>query len=400
MDPVETTPNKSLRLQVAVFAFTRVIFDASARMVYPFLDVISRGLGVSLETLAVALTARNLAGTVGPVLSPYADLKGRKVSMVAGVFLFALGIGIIAIWPSYATFFFAGCLSYLGMFIHIPAVMAYLGDSVPYQTRSRYMGLVELGWSLSFILAMPLVGFLINSWGWQTPFPFFAVLGMVSAAALIWIIPHNTPRPGGDFFRQIRRVARSPSARAALIVTSMLVMANEVVNLVFGVWVGVSFGLNITALGAASMVIGISELSGELLTVAITDRLGKERMIFAGLFFNAVFALLLPWLGQTLIGALAGLFFFYLTFEWTIVSSLPLISEILPDARASMLGANASAISLGRAAGDMLGPQIYKYGFSACAFAALLFDVIAILALRQIRLPASDTGESTPQEAG
>jgi len=39
--------------------------------------------------------------------------------------------------------------------------------------------------------------------------------------------------------------------------------ANEQVNLVFGVWLQDSFGLKIAALGAASAVIGISEMSAE-----------------------------------------------------------------------------------------------------------------------------------------
>ena len=47
--------------------------------------------------------------------------------------------------------------------------------------------------------------------------------------------------------------------------------SNEVVNLVFGVWLEDSFGLRIAALGAASAVIGLSELGGETLSVGFTD---------------------------------------------------------------------------------------------------------------------------------
>ena len=51
---------------------------------------------------------------------------------------------------------------------------------------------------------------------------------------------------------------------------------------IFGVWLEDSFDLQIAALGAASAVIGLSELGGEGLVAAFVDRLGKPRAIGLG----------------------------------------------------------------------------------------------------------------------
>jgi predicted MFS family arabinose efflux permease len=75
------------------------------------------------------------------------------------------------------------------------------------------------------------------------------------------------------------------------------IIGNELVNVVFGVWMQDSFGLQIAALGAASLVIGLSELTGEGLAGLLADRLGKERTIGLSLLLNAGWAVTLPWLG-------------------------------------------------------------------------------------------------------
>ena len=128
--------------------------------------------------------------------------------------------------------------------------------------------------------------------------------------------------------------------------------------------------MQIAALGLASAIIGISELSAEGLVAAFVDRIGKPRAVAIGLVVNSLAALALPFIGRTEAGALVGLFFFYLSFEFTIVSSIPLMTELLPSARATLMAFNVAAISLGRAMGAFLAPRLYGMGFLAVAVGA------------------------------
>jgi MFS transporter, DHA1 family, inner membrane transport protein len=160
--------------------------------------------------------------------------------------------------------------------------------------------------------------------------------------------------------------------------------ANEQVNLVFGVWLEDSFGLKIAALGAASAIIGISELSAEGLVAAFVDRIGKPRAIALGLAVNSLAALALPWLGRTEAGALVGLFFFYISFEFTLVSSIPLMTELLPSARATLMAFNVASLSLGRAIGAFLAPHLYGLGFLAVALGAIAFNLLALFAVSRL----------------
>jgi predicted MFS family arabinose efflux permease len=132
-------------------------------------------------------------------------------------------------------------------------------------------------------------------------------------------------------------------------------------------------------------VIGLSELGGEGLTAVLVDRLGKPRAVMLGLAMNCLAAFALPLVGRSLLGALAGLFFFYISFEFTIVSSIPMMSEIVPSARATMMSTSAAALSLGRALGALLATPLYALGFWGSCMAAVAFNILALWALNQLR---------------
>jgi predicted MFS family arabinose efflux permease len=385
----------SLRLQVPVFTLTRVVLNTMHRMVYPFLAVFARGLGVDLAALGLAVTARSLLGSFGPFLAAVADSRGRKLGMLLGVGLFIAGTGIVVFWPTYPAFVLALVLSMLGKYVFDPSMQAYLGDRVPYQRRGRVLAITEFGWSLSFIIGVPVVGFLIARGGWMAPFPLFAVLGLAAFLVLAWMLPRD-PDLAPDratFWMNLRRVLTFAPALLGLSVNIAMSSANEVVNLVFGVWMEEAFGLQIAALGLASAVIGFSELGGETLSAGLTDRLGKTSAVALGLSLNSFAALLLPVVGKSVPGAFVGLFFFYITFEFSIVSAIPLMTEILPEARATLMAANVASHSMGRGIGALLAASFYTLGktipwltgIQTNVVVAVLLNLLALLALYYLR---------------
>jgi predicted MFS family arabinose efflux permease len=143
--------------------------------------------------------------------------------------------------------------------------------------------------------------------------------------------------------------------------------------------------LKIAALAGASAVIGLSELSGEGLVALTTDRLGKPRALVLGLTGNILAALLLPIVGRTPLGALVGLFLFYITFEYVMISHIPLMTEIMPGARATLLSFNVAGHSLGRMIGALIATFIYeKFGFLPVTLVAVLFNMLALIALGEL----------------
>ncbi len=374
-----------LRYQLTFFTLTRTVFNTLHRMVYPFLAVFARSLGVDLTTFSYALTARSLVGTFGPFAASVADRRGRRFGMAAGAILFMFGAAVVVFWPTFPGLGVSLCLATLGKYIFDPGMQAYLSDQVPYERRGRAIAVTEFGWSLAFIIGVPLMGFLIASKGWLAPFPLLAFLGALIVVGLFLLVPKDAPAAvpvrSRDHFHL---VLTSLPALTGLAIGLFASGANEQVNLIFGVWLEDSFGLQIAALGAASALIGFSELSAEGLVAAFVDRLGKTRAVTLGLAVNSLAALALPFIGQTEAGALIGLFFFYISFEFTLVSSIPLMTELLPGARATMMAFNIAAISLGRAMGAFLAPRLYGVSFLAVTLGAVMFNLLALAAVRRL----------------
>ncbi len=390
-------PPLSMRDQVILFTIVRLVMNIASRMIYPFLAVFARGMGVELTQITLALTVRQLSGVLIPFLSPLADRRGRKFSLLLGLGMFILAAGAVALRPVYGVFFAATALGFLGVFTYVPAMQAYLGDHIAYHQRGQSLAMTELSWALSFIIGMPLVGLLINRLGWQSPYAVVALLALGGFGLVAWLVPAGKPTAAGreSTWQSFRRLLAHPSALAMLALSASFTSANEVINVVFGVWMEGQFGLKVAALGAAAAVIGVAELAAELLTALLVDRLGKRRSTMIGVLANALVALMLPWMGAQLWSALIGLGLFFLTFEFAIVSSLPMASEVMPESRATLLGFNITAFAIGRALGSGLAPFLFTWGLPANAAAAVVFNLFALLALSRIHV-----AEKRPEPVG
>jgi len=377
-----------LRFQLLIFMLLRTILNTMHRMVYPFLAVFARGLGVEITTLSFVVTARSFIGMFAPVLGSIADQRGRRFGMLLGIFLFIAGMSLVALFPSFVTFSIALFLAILSKYLFDPSMQAYFGDRIPYERRGTALAITEGSWSLAFVAGVPLMGWLIARFGWNAPFPLLAGFGLVMLVVVWRMIPrtdHASQKTTAASGKNVRAVLTHLPALAGISIAMWASASNELVNLIFGVWLEDSFGLKIAALAGASAVIGLSELSGEGLVALTTDRLGKPRALVLGLVGNILGALLLPIVGRTEIGALVGLFLFYITFEYVLVSHIPLMTEVMPNARATLLSFNVTGHSLGRMIGAIVATFIYqRFGFFPVALTAILFNVFALLALGEL----------------
>jgi predicted MFS family arabinose efflux permease len=385
---VEPKARLPMRFQVMLFALVRMIININTRMIYPFLNTFASGLGVDLVTISLAMTVRSISGAFSLFLTPVADRRGRKTGMLLGVAIFIVGAGLVTVWSSFTAFTIAISLTFLGMFVYLSSTQAYIGDRVRAGRRGTALGLIETGWGVSYIIGMPILGWIIDRYGWRAPFPITAALGVLAFILILAFVPNYKPEQkliNSGVLKSILDVLKIPAARYGLLMSLMLISSNEVINLVFGVWLEVSFGLKLAALGAASAVIGISEISGESIGGVVSDKLGRERSIMLGMGLMLVVSAALPFVGGTQAGALIGLFFFYLSYEFTFVSTLPFMTELVPEARGTMLGANVACLALGRMIGNLVSPFVFRVGFWANALSAVIFVLIAFWALTRAK---------------
>jgi len=373
-----------LYTQLGLFLTIRTVMNSGYRMIYPFLPFFARGLGVTEEAVTFGITLRAGVGLFSPFLGSVADTWGRKRAMLIGLVIFVGAMLMVFISPTYPILLVSMILTTASKIMFDTAMYAYLGDRVDYRQRGLVTGISEFGWSGAFLLGIPLAGFLIQNLGWASPFPCFALMSFGVLILLSRTLPNDAvskvvSRP--SLLQGLGIIRKLPAALAALVMVFLLTTSNETVNVVYGSWMENNFALKVAALGLASTVIGFAELTGEGLVAGLVDRLGKRRALAVGLSLHALTCLLLPVLGFRLEGALIGLFLFFLTFEFSVVSSIPLMTELVPGARATFIALASTTQNLGRMAGSLIGPVLFKSGLGANGVVAAIFIVLALVLL-------------------
>jgi len=378
--------SKKTWFQIISSTLVRTVYNTGFRMVFPFQPILMKGFGISLGEITRMYAGQSLVGIFSPFLASIADTKGRRTGMLTGMILFSLGTLLILFQPTPLGFFIFLVLSMLAKATFEPSLQAYFGDTIPYQRRGFVLGITEVSWSLAFFVGVPVVGFFMSQFNLLAPFSVMAILGVLSFLGVLLLFPPDVEpiETGQSVFSNFGLVFRSRTAVAALSVMLFICLANQLINAVFGVWLNESFGLQIAALGGASAVIGIAELIGEGGVITIVDRISKEKAVRVGIIGNILASASLPLLGRAPWGAFLGLFVFYLTFEFTIVTMLPLMTGVLPAARGTLMAINVASANLGRGLGSLMAAPMYLGGFWINALFAAVVNLLAIFALRYV----------------
>jgi MFS transporter, DHA1 family, inner membrane transport protein len=174
-------------------------------------------------------------------------------------------------------------------------------------------------------------------------------------------------------------------------VSLLLILATENVYIVYGAWLESQFGLTLTALGLFSVVISVAEFTAEGASAGWVDRIGKRRSVLYGILLNGIAYLLLPRLAGSLAGALVGIFLIYVTFDFSIVSLFPLLSELAPKACGALMSLNVAAMAVGRLISSLSAVRLWTAGGLAAntifsALAVTLALLILVTLIREQRL--------------
>lgn len=374
---------RSMPLQLGVISFTRTVIYTGHRMVFPFLPALARGMEVSLETAALAITVRSALGMLSPLLGSLGDTRGRKWALRAGLGLIAAGTLLVGFFPTFLSFLVGSMLFGMGIVIFDPSIQAYVSDRVPYRRRALAMAVIEFGWSGAFLIGIPLVGRVISRSSWSTPFLWVGGMMVLSLILIDWVLPPSSVPAGRrlDLKAGLKKTIRHRPSMAAVGVSFLMITGSRGVMIVYGAWFEKVFRMTEQTLGDVSSVIGVAGITGLVLVGLLTDRLGKKLALGLGLTVNLLSALLFPLLEGSVVLTVSNLFVYYLAFEFALVTALSLVSELRPEARATLMAFHAAAVSAGDALGSFLGPRLYQGGMIMNSGLAVGLNLLALTVL-------------------
>ena len=365
----------------------KLLINTGRRFVYPFAPVLSRGLEVPLTAITTIIAAGQFTSILGLFCGPLADRLGYRAMMKSGLAFLSVGMLLCGIFPLYWVVFLGILVASFGKTIFDPAVQAFIGHNVPFQRRGRVIGVVEMSWAGSTLIGIPFLGLVISQTGLVFSFYLLSLLGLVGWISINRIIQadeksHDSMKSRIGLFSSLKQLLKIRPAAGMLGFGFWISIANDSLFVVYGVWLEQAFHVTLLTLGFSTVAIGAAELCGESLTALFADRLGLKRAIVMGLVLAIISYSLLPFIGQTLPLALAGMFMVFLSFELSMVCSFSLSTELMPRARATMMAGFYATSGVGRMIGVLVGAVLWKVGgITGVAWTAAGLTTLGLLSL-------------------
>ncbi|MCG8552266.1 MAG: MFS transporter, partial [Desulfobacterales bacterium] len=249
----------------------------------------------------------------------------------------------------------------------------------------------EISWAGATLLTIPAAGFIMSRFSWQTPFKLVAVLTFVCFFLLLKLAPDrhrfraglaNKEKGAKQVQVNWKRLLKNKKVAGLLVFVFFMSLANDNLFVIYGVWLESACGMSLTEIGMSTVLIGMAELLAEGGSALFSDRIGLKKSVLLGTAATAGTYMVLPFTASGIPLILSGLGALFLFFEFTIVSSMSLGTELVPEFRAATMAAFFAMAGFGRIIGAFSGGLIWSaYGIRGICLVSGVCSVLALAAL-------------------
>jgi predicted MFS family arabinose efflux permease len=280
-------------------------------MLYPFFALyLTQKFDIGMSTVGILFAIFSVSGMVGSALGgAIADRMGRKVVIIFSLILSSLSALGMGFAPSIGIFIavvaIVGTLSSIGH----PAHEAVVADLLPTEKRAEGYGIIRVVFNIAVIIAPPIAGLLISR-SYLTLFIVDAVISLISAAIVLFVLPetkpqeqaHVKPETMKQTFAGYGRVFKDTPFLAFIGVTVLMTLAYMNMNSTLGVYLRDQHGLPEVRY---ALLLSINAILVVLFQFWVTRRLEKYKpllMMAAGSLLYAI--------GFAMYGFVTGFAFF------------------------------------------------------------------------------------------
>jgi len=375
-----------VRRDVTTLTVARLCANSCYRFAAPFLAIIARGVGVSLDQIGIALAIAELSGLLSPLTARLVDHLPRRTAMGLGLVGVVLGTVLAASSVGLAMFAVALVILSQSKVLFDLGLGSWIADHVPYERRGAVVGLTETSWALALLVGVSTMGLVTAVSSWRVGYLTGAASVLLMAAIVVRQLPsepkvtmHRTHAEGE------KRPALALGARGWLVVAGActLMMASQSLFVTFGSWLEDSFEFTPASISVIVFALGIGELAASITSARRTDRWGKETSTARGAALMVPAGILLA-VGHGNIGiGVVALTVAIVGFEFAIVSVLAVGSALVPGSPARGLAVLLSGGTMGRAIASIPATRLYEQhgmvwpaamsaAFASCTVAAML----------------------------
>jgi len=368
-------------------------------LISPLLPTLQQVYHISTE-LSGWMVSSYALGYAGFALiaGPISDGLNRKKVMVIGMSFFALSTFLCGMAPSFLWMLAFRFLAGVSAAFVSPQVWASMPLLIEKGQIVKAFGIATAGLSISQVLGLPVGSYLAMI---HYTRPFF-VVGILSALLVILIyvvLPEIQPvHISGNKTNILKRYKQLLSDSKVLLsyfAYFVFQTGNFAAFSFFGAWLSIQFGLQVHEVGTAMLVLGLGNLTGNILGPRIVNKMGYNLSFYGGIIFTAVLYVLLPHVKNIV---LVELLFFVLFFVTGIL--FVLMMRHLQNISIVARGTGAALANASMYIGQMIGAAIAGMLFATShnfifvgSFTALLYIIALFLFRKSEKLTEnSETG--------
>jgi predicted MFS family arabinose efflux permease len=173
------------KFAIFILAITQFTVILDFMVMSPMGDILIKSLNLKPAQFGLAVSAYAFsAGISGFLTAGFADQFDRKKLLLFFYTGFILGTFLCGVASSYP--FLIGARIVTGLFGGVIGSISFaiIADLFDIQHRGRVMGFIQMGFSASQVLGIPVGLYLANSWGWHAPFLWVGGMALLIACLI------------------------------------------------------------------------------------------------------------------------------------------------------------------------------------------------------------------------
>lgn len=356
------TPSQRILIAILTILQFTVVLDFAVMapmgsLLMRELDITAPQFGYLVSSYAIA------AGTSGFLLAGFVDRFDRKRILLLLYAGFIVGTLLCAFAPNYQFLFIARLIAGLFGGVISGVSFAVITDIFKYEERGRVMGFVQMAFSGSQILGIPIGLYLAVKWSWHVPF--YLIVGL---ATINWFliyrfmnsIPSRLKTAPLRFYKVLFDVFRQKEYRMAFLTTFFLATGGFLMMPYSSPYLVFNLGIAEASLPVIFFSAGIGTLIFSPLFGRLSDAWGKFKVFLWGSLFASI---MIAWYINIDYGHLGLLIFVFagmmIFVSSRIISASAMITEVPnADQRGAFMNVNSAIQQMSGGIATIIGSVI------------------------------------------
>lgn len=375
--------SKKQNITLAILLSNLFIAFLGIGLVIPVLPTIMNELHISGSVVGYMVAAFAITQLIAsPIAGKLVDTIGRKVMIVAGLFIFGLSEFLFGFGRSVEILFVSRMLGGVSAAFIMPAVTAYIADITTLAQRPKALGYMSAAISTGFIIGPGIGGFLAEI-GTRVPFYAAGVLGLFAAFLSLLFLKEPTRATDNEEVAQsmlgsVKRVF-SPLYFIPFILIFVLSFGLAAFESLFSLFVDHKFAFtpsDIAIIITGSGIVGA--LAQLILFDWLTKKMGEINVIRYSLILSAVLTFAMTIVSHYF-AILFVTFFIFVGFDLIRPAVTSYLSKIAGNEQGFVGGMNSMFTSLGNIFGPILGGVLFDINLNYPYYFATIVLVLGVI---------------------